>query len=644
MTAKIDWYREVLELEPNSKVFFPLARLVANDGDNEEAMRLLEKGLERHPEYLEARLFRIELLHQAGRKKECNAEIAKLSKMFASYAGFWQAWAACLASEQGQSDTASLIRFLAAHFVSGPLQLHEVLNRGLDAMLRERQGTAPQITTPKSASALAEPEDAGEPAADSLELEPAYEPEPAAPDPVVIATEPEMVASPATEQEEPKLEADDIETNDQPLEAAEAFMADTGAILDDLDAELESVNQAQGMESAVRQDAPTTPEPEALDIEPEPETLVMADEHVEREPLAPESPLADNSDAETPLTEMDEIPAIVVSDTDAPAVRNAPDAEPGEESATSGQAAPTDDLAQEEIHMSGLEEAADTLAASAAPEPLADFDLEETVISESAPEAMQPEESEAGLDLEADMQAVLAEDELEPVVNVVENISPELELEPEQAIAEAELESPEAIVKNELDAAAAETATDDVDLESESASASVAPSADLESGIEPEIAAQLSGPEADFFAAPLQQPQAAPATLAEAEAAMVDGLDLPDMDLPAMEEPEAAQEDEALEEPEEPFSLRTRSMAEVLAEQGDIQGALDIYEELAAAATSGDELEDINRRVATLRGRLTIANASANFNAAEEANAAQNNKKLISMLEALAQRVEARAQ
>ena len=206
MTAKIDWYREVLELEPNSKVFFPLARLLADAGERDEAMALLERGLERHPEYLEARLFRIELLFQDGRKEECNAEIARLSRMFASYAGFWQAWAACLASEQGQSDTASLSRFLAAHFVSGPLQLHEVLNRGLDAMIKERQG----------------------------EVQPALQAESAAPA-EEQATEPDSGSAEAglTAQEESDAPAETAEDA-----AAATFMSDTAAMLADLDSEL----------------------------------------------------------------------------------------------------------------------------------------------------------------------------------------------------------------------------------------------------------------------------------------------------------------------------------------------------------------------------------------------------------------------
>ena len=128
MTEKIEWYREVLELEPNSKVFLPLAKLLVEENGDSQAIDILQRGLDRHPDFLEARLFLIELLYKTGKNDERDAEVKKLGKMFATYAGFWQAWAACLSGDNEQ-DTASVLRFLAATFLHGPLSLHEVLNR-----------------------------------------------------------------------------------------------------------------------------------------------------------------------------------------------------------------------------------------------------------------------------------------------------------------------------------------------------------------------------------------------------------------------------------------------------------------------------------------------------------------------------------
>ena len=91
-----------------------------------------------------------------------------------------------------------------------------------------------------------------------------------------------------------------------------------------------------------------------------------------------------------------------------------------------------------------------------------------------------------------------------------------------------------------------------------------------------------------------------------------------------------------------PLSLRTRSMAEVLAEQGDLQGALDIYTELAAAAAGSPGQEVLQQRIAMLRTQLE--GAAAEDLVPPSPDMAAGKDKLISMLEALAERVEARAQ
>ena len=134
MTEKIEWYKEVLELEPNSKVFFPLARLLSEAGRTDEAVEILEQGLARHEEFLEARLFLIELLHTDNRLEACEKQVGRLTKMFSTYAGFWQAWAACINAAGDAPDTAAVLRFLALNFSKGPVSLHEVINQGLASL------------------------------------------------------------------------------------------------------------------------------------------------------------------------------------------------------------------------------------------------------------------------------------------------------------------------------------------------------------------------------------------------------------------------------------------------------------------------------------------------------------------------------
>lgn len=130
MSEKIEWYKEVLALEPNSKVFFPLARMLAEEQRSDEAIDVLRHGLERHQEFLEARLYLIELLHKSGKKAETTQEIENLTGMFAGYAGFWQAWAT-VAAVKNSSDVGTIIRLLAASFQNNALTLSEVIERGL---------------------------------------------------------------------------------------------------------------------------------------------------------------------------------------------------------------------------------------------------------------------------------------------------------------------------------------------------------------------------------------------------------------------------------------------------------------------------------------------------------------------------------
>lgn len=145
MKAKIEWYQEVLELEPSSKVFFPLARLLAENGQPDDAISTLRQGLDRHPEFIEARLFLIELLHSSHRDDLRDGEVGKLARLLGAYPGFWDAWSACLAAGDKGRDTALALAFLAASFRSGSqgtLSWTSVIEHGLRVMLGDN-GTAP---------------------------------------------------------------------------------------------------------------------------------------------------------------------------------------------------------------------------------------------------------------------------------------------------------------------------------------------------------------------------------------------------------------------------------------------------------------------------------------------------------------------
>jgi len=156
MKAKIEWYQEVLELEPSSKVFFPLARLLAENGQSDDAIATLRQGLDRHPEFIEARLFLIELLHASHRDDLRDGEVGKLARLLGAYPGFWDAWSACLAAGDKGRDTALALAFLAASFRSGPqgaLSWTAVIEHGLRAMLGGNGAQAPSTAPSRAAAA-----------------------------------------------------------------------------------------------------------------------------------------------------------------------------------------------------------------------------------------------------------------------------------------------------------------------------------------------------------------------------------------------------------------------------------------------------------------------------------------------------------
>ena len=377
MTEKIEWYKEVLELEPNSKVFFPLARLLSEAGRTDEAVEILEQGLARHEEFLEARLFLIELLHTANRLEACEKQVGRLTKMFSTYAGFWQAWAACINAAGDAPDTAAVLRFLALNFSKGPVSLHEVINHGL------------------------------------------------------------------------------------------ASLSGAGA------------TAGAGVSLQARSEAAT--------------------------------PAADSSVHEV---------AFAAASTSA-------------HHAATGAVAPVAEAAEYFV-------AAPVLAAAPGP-------------------ATSMHEADAPLDVDAHVDDVDAHDPID--------FDPDLAMADDEALP-----------------------------------------------AEPEGTPSMLARGADAYAT-----YAAPVT--QSEAVVVDDAD----------------------DGEERFSLRTRSMAEVLAEQGDIKGALDIYHELAAAAVHPEESADLRQRITTLTARLGNAQTVDPVQPAATAEHASGKDKLISMLEALAERVEARA-
>ncbi len=90
MNDTFQLFDELLAHDPGSRIFFPLARLYRKEGLMDRAIEIVRKGIEYHPDFLEAQLFLIELLSEAGLREEAvewgQAIVAKLM----TYEKFWR--------------------------------------------------------------------------------------------------------------------------------------------------------------------------------------------------------------------------------------------------------------------------------------------------------------------------------------------------------------------------------------------------------------------------------------------------------------------------------------------------------------------------------------------------------------------------
>jgi len=138
MKEKIKWYKEVLELEPNSKLFLPLARLLSNSGQINEAIEYLQQGLVRYPEYVEARIYYIELLYTDNRTIQCQDQIENMTKLFIKYPSFWEAWGEYVISKGQSKELALALTFLAACFRDSNVNFSNIFEIGLSEFMLKK--------------------------------------------------------------------------------------------------------------------------------------------------------------------------------------------------------------------------------------------------------------------------------------------------------------------------------------------------------------------------------------------------------------------------------------------------------------------------------------------------------------------------
>ena len=153
MTKKIEWYQEVLSLEPGSKVFFALAKLFVDTDQLESAVGTLRQGLDRHPDFLEARLLLAQVLTRLGREGEAAQAVEPVTRALAAYPDFWSLWAKCAVGDR--RDFAVFLMLVASHFTDKPIQWMDVVLEGVNSLSGRLVGPppAPAPAAPKAPAA-----------------------------------------------------------------------------------------------------------------------------------------------------------------------------------------------------------------------------------------------------------------------------------------------------------------------------------------------------------------------------------------------------------------------------------------------------------------------------------------------------------
>ena len=144
MANKIEWYQEVLALEPGSKVFFPLAKLFLETGQPDKAVAVLKKGLDRHPDFLEARLLLIQVLADEGDQGEAGRMIEHIVDPLRRSPNFWRLWAQKVQDDDNR-DFAVFLMLVASHLTGEPVQWADVVLEGLNSVAERLVGKAPEL-------------------------------------------------------------------------------------------------------------------------------------------------------------------------------------------------------------------------------------------------------------------------------------------------------------------------------------------------------------------------------------------------------------------------------------------------------------------------------------------------------------------
>ena len=151
---RIEFYEQVLELEPGSKLFYTLARLYYDRGDLKKAQKVLESGLEKHPEHMQARLLLASVMERSGDLSAAQGVYREIFDKVFNHPEFWSGLASAFRKE-GRHEPALAASFLSSWISDHTLTWSRVFQNGLDSL---KKNHAPESSPDKLGPAQPEPE------------------------------------------------------------------------------------------------------------------------------------------------------------------------------------------------------------------------------------------------------------------------------------------------------------------------------------------------------------------------------------------------------------------------------------------------------------------------------------------------------
>ena len=152
MNDTLALFDELLEHDSGSKIFFPLARLYRKQGHTRRAIEVVQKGIERHPDYLEAQLSLIDLLCEEGEHAAAETRAQTILDKLLTYEKFGSRLREHYARSP-QTDLALAAFVMERNALGGSVDLAKVMTCGLAHYAEAQTCGAPPVEPEKDLDA-----------------------------------------------------------------------------------------------------------------------------------------------------------------------------------------------------------------------------------------------------------------------------------------------------------------------------------------------------------------------------------------------------------------------------------------------------------------------------------------------------------